>query len=137
MDNNEIMQKLQELIGTESEMLVLKGRFQNPERFATTKTQEIYYTFMLKTLKSGGDNEYSAGYHTYQIVIPTAISNNYTDDDIKNYKDKEVIVLCSLSGIVKKGETRKYNNISIYAEKIKITKEFSQSNKVQEKSYQL
>ena len=105
-------------LGENKELHVMKGLFQSPGRHVKT-TGEIYYSFDLKTLKQyGADDEYGQTYNMYNCIIPSDMAMNFTDDDIKAFKDCEVIVICSTRCSIKRGDKVKYNNISFYVQDI-------------------
>ncbi|WP_202709705.1 hypothetical protein [Sporosalibacterium faouarense] len=118
--NNDLLTKLNELLKDEKELMILKGQLQSPEK-QIKEDGQIYYTFTLKTVKKYTNDLYSTGFSTYYIVIPTSVSAKLSDDDIKDMKGNEVLVLldpsCRTKIITARESGNKYkvnHNINLY-----------------------
>ena len=75
-------------------------------------------------------------YNTYYCIMPVDVSKRFTQEDIKEMKDNEVICICSPRAYVrtfvnnKTGEQVAVNNVNLYCIDImmirQINKEFEQ-----------
>ncbi|NTV91478.1 MAG: hypothetical protein HGA22_14150 [Clostridiales bacterium] len=87
--------KINAILGEESELIALKGKFFSPAEVAKKDGGEIYYTFKLRVPKGINEDKYNQSYNSYYLIMPAEISNRYTKDEITNFKNNEVIVLCT------------------------------------------
>lgn len=112
-------------LGEEKELHVMKGLFMSP-MVAHKQTGEAYYSFDLKVLKQfGDDDEYGQTYNLYNCIIPSDLAINYSSEDIKAFKDCEVIVLVTTKCSVKRVNNNKFNNISLFVQSIELSRKVS------------
>lgn len=133
---SEVLEKLNEILGSENELVVLKGKMFMPMQHKRQEDSESYFTFRLKCIKRGNEDAYSQAYNTYYCIMPVDVSKRFTLEQIKEIKDNEVICICSTRAYVrnflnnKTGEQVAVNNINLYCVDImmvrQIKKEFEQ-----------
>jgi len=122
--NESLLEKFNSLMGEEKELILLKGQMINPSKRKKKDSEEVYYTFSLKTVKKMGEDEYSQGYNTYQIIVSVEKSKQFTDEQIKAMKNNEVLVLLETSCHIRKfGDNGRDNKITFYLVEIMQTKE--------------
>lgn len=136
-NKNELMQKVDILLGAEKELLILKGMLLSPKVCTTKDSKQEYYTFMLKTIKAMSTDEYAQGYNTYHCIMPVETSKKYTKEEISGLKNNEVLCLCSANAHVKKfdkketGEEFTVNNITIYVNDLMLIRTIDNTRTVQ------
>lgn len=109
-------------LGEEKELHVMKGLFMSP-MVATKGTGEQYYSFDLKVLKQfGDDEEYGQTYNLYNCIIPSDLAMRFTSEDIKGFKDCEVLVLVTAKCSVKRVNNNKFNNISFFVQHLELSR---------------
>jgi hypothetical protein len=117
----ETMDNIIKILGDEKELHIFRGQIQAPVKNTNTN-KETYYTFNLKTVTSAANDEYSTNSNVYHCVMPAEISKQYSDIQISELKDYEVIIIASMSARVKnfkkEDQTFKYNNINIFIQSI-------------------
>jgi len=133
---SDVLEKFNEILGSENELVVLKGKMFMPMQYKRQEDNESYFTFRLKCIKRANEDAYSQAYNTYYCIMPVDVSKRYTQEDIKEMKDNEVICICSPRAYVrtfannKTGEQVAVNNVNLYCVDImqvrKINKEFEQ-----------
>ena len=133
---SDVLEKFNEILGSENELVVLKGKMFMPMQYKRQEDSESYYTFRLKCIKRANEDAYSQAYNTYYCIMPVEVSKKFTQEDIKEMKDNEVICICSPRAYVrtfannKTGEQVAVNNVNLYCVDImkvrQINKEFEQ-----------
>ena len=119
-NKSEVLERFNEILGSETELIVLKGKMFMPMQHKRQEDNESYYTFRLKCIKKANEDAYSQAYNTYYIIMPVDVSRRFTSDEIKAMKDNEVICICSTRAYVrnfvnrKTGEQVSVNNINLY-----------------------
>lgn len=130
-----VLEKFNEILGSETELVVLKGKMFMPMQYKRQEDNESYFTFRLKCIKRANEDAYSQAYNTYYCIMPVDVSKRFTQEDIKEMKDNEVICICSPRAYVRTfvnntGEQVAVNNINLYCIDImmvrQINKEFEQ-----------
>lgn len=131
-----VLEKFNEILGSENELVVLKGKMFMPMQYKRQEDNESYFTFRLKCIKRANEDAYSQAYNTYYCIMPVDVSKRFTQEDIKEMKDNEVICICAPRAYVrtfvnnKTGEQVAVNNINLYCIDImmvrQINKEFEQ-----------
>lgn len=121
---NEMLKKVDNLLGQEKELIVLKGMLFSPAMAHTQEGNHPYYSFKLKVLKNSGSDEYGQSFNTYYCIMPSEVAKGFTQQDITTMKNNEVICLCSANAQVKTlGEKKiSVNNISLYCHGIMMTR---------------
>ena len=115
-----ILERLNEIMGEEKELIVLKGKMFMPMQHRRQEDSESYYTFRLKCIKRGNEDVYTQAYNTYYCIMPVDVAKRYTQEEIKGMKDNEVICICAPRAYVrnfvnsKTGEQVSVNNINLY-----------------------
>lgn len=115
MKGNEMLKKVDTLLGTEKELIILKGKLTVPQKAATKADGEIYYTFRLKTLKRSSNDEYGQSFNTYQIVVPCDVAKNISESELSALKNNEVLCICQANAnakVLPNGAV--VNNISLF-----------------------
>lgn len=113
-------------LGEEKELHVLKGLFMSPMIAQKQQTGEVYYSFDLKTLKQfGNDEEYGQTYNLYNCIIPSDYAIQFTNENIKAFKDCEVIVIATAKCSVRKVGNNKFNNISLFVQHLELSRKVS------------
>lgn len=126
VEKTEFLEKVNNLLGEEKELILLKGKMFSPQLSRTQEGNEVYYTFKLKCVKNISNDEYGSAFNTYYCVVPTAIAKDYTEEDFsERFKNNEVVVVCSANASVKTlGQNNMVvNNIRLYASSIVLSKE--------------
>ena len=133
---SDVLEKFNEILGSENELIVLKGKMFMPMQYKRQEDNESYFTFRLKCIKRANEDAYSQAYNTYYCIMPVDVSKRFTQEDIKEMKDNEVICICAPRAYVrtfvnnKTGEQVAVNNINLYCIDImmvrQINKEFEQ-----------
>lgn len=100
--NANMLLKINDLLGSEKELVVLKGKLITPSKHKTADEKGIYYSFHLRTLKRLSTDEYGTTFNTYHCIVPVEVSKRYSDDEISSFKDNEVICLLSVNCRIKK-----------------------------------
>jgi|LSQX01.2.fsa_nt_gb hypothetical protein len=117
---SEVLEKMNEILGSETELIVLKGKMFMPMQHKRQEDSESYYTFRLKCIKKANEDAYSQAYNTYYCIMPVDVSKKFTQEEIKEMKDNEVICICAPRAYVrtfvnnKTGEQVAVNNINLY-----------------------
>lgn len=134
---SDVLEKFNEILGSENELVVLKGKMFMPMQYKRQEDNESYFTFRLKCIKRANEDAYSQAYNTYYCIMPVDVSKRFTSEDIKEMKDNEVICICSPRAYVrtfvnnKTGEQVAVNNVNLYCVDImkvrQINKEFEQA----------
>lgn len=134
---SDVLEKFNEILGSENELVVLKGKMFMPMQYKRQEDNESYFTFRLKCIKRANEDAYSQAYNTYYCIMPVDVSKRYTQEDLKEMKDNEVICLCAPRAYVrtfvnnKTGEQVAVNNVNLYCVDImkvrQINKEFEQA----------
>lgn len=133
---SDVLEKFNEILGSENELVVLKGKMFMPMQYKRQEDNESYFTFRLKCIKRANEDAYSQAYNTYYCIMPVDVSKRFTSEDVKEMKDNEVICLCAPRAYVrtftnnKTGEQVAVNNVNLYCIDImivrQINKEFEQ-----------
>lgn len=133
---SEVLEKFNEILGSETELIVLKGKMFMPMQHKRQEDNESYFTFRLKCIKRANEDAYSQAYNTYYCIMPVEVSKRFTSEDVKEMKDNEVICICSPRAYVrtfvnnKTGEQVAVNNVNLYCIDImmvrQINKEYEQ-----------
>lgn len=134
---SDVLEKFNEILGSENELVVLKGKMFMPMQYKRQEDNESYFTFRLKCIKRANEDAYSQAYNTYYCIMPVDVSKRFTSEDVKEMKDNEVICLCAPRAYVrtfinnKTGEQVAVNNVNLYCVDImkvrQINKEFEQA----------
>lgn len=138
----EVLEKFNEILGSETELVVLKGKMFMPMQHKRQEDNESYFTFRLKCIKRLNEDAYSQGYNTYYCIMPVDVAKRYTPEKIKAIKDNEVICICSPRAYVrnflnsKTGEQVAVNNINLYCIDIMMVRSIKKEYE-QEKSLKL
>ncbi len=116
---SEVLEKFNNILGSETELIVLKGKMFMPMQHKRQEDSESYYTFRLKCIKKANEDAYSQAYNTYYCIMPVDVSKRFTSEDVKEMKDNEVICICSSRAFVRTfvnntGEQVAVNNINLY-----------------------
>lgn len=134
MKNESLLAKINDLLGEEKELIVLKGKLFSPAEVKRQEDQAIYYTFRLKVLKAANDDAYAQSFNTYFIIMPAEVAKRYTREQIREMKDNEVILLCSARAGTREfvnkntGEKVTVNNISLYGLDIMFTRQIKKDS---------
>lgn len=126
---SEVLEKVNAILGSENELIVLKGKMFMPMQHKRQEDNESYYTFRLKCIKRANDDTYSQAFNTYYCIMPVEVSKRFSQEDIRDMKDNEVICICSSRAIVKNfvnnktGEQIAVNNINLYCVDIMMIRE--------------
>ena len=56
---SEVLEKMNEILGSETELIVLKGKMFMPMQHKRQEDSESYYTFRLKCIKKANEDVYS------------------------------------------------------------------------------
>ncbi|MEM0173433.1 MAG: hypothetical protein QXI16_02885 [Sulfolobaceae archaeon] len=134
IEKTEFLEKVNNLLGEEKELLLLKGKMFSPQLSKTQESNETYYTFKLKCVKNISNDEYGSAFNTYYCVVPSIIAKEYTEKDFaERFKNNEVIVICSANASIKtlgQNNNMVVNNIRLYATNIILSKEITGEKKV-------
>ncbi|MEM4935347.1 MAG: hypothetical protein QXY78_05390 [Thermoplasmata archaeon] len=133
MKNGDYLEKVNNLLGEEKELIILKGKMFSPQLSKTQEGNETYYTFKLKCLKNISNDEYGSAFNTYYCVVPSAVSKDYTEKDFaETFKNNEVVVLCSANASTKTlGQNNVVvNNIRLYVTSIMLSREITGEKKI-------
>lgn len=115
-----LTERINELMGNEKELIVLKGKLYSPTEEHKQETGEVYYTFRLKVIKNINDDEYGKNYNTYICIMPCDVSHKFSKQQIQDMKNNEVLALCSARAGVRTfmrkdtDEQVAVNNITLY-----------------------
>lgn len=113
--NIDLLQKINDMLIDEKELIVVKGKLTQPQKQSTTDGKGIYYSFQLRVLKKLGIDEYATTFNTYHCIIPQDVAKRYSDDEISSFKDNEVICLMSANCRTKKLDNGAIvNNITFF-----------------------
>jgi hypothetical protein len=128
LENESLLKRMNRMMADEKELILLKGKMSQPKKMKTDE-DKIYYTFVLRVLKRLSSDEYGTTFNTYFCVVPTNVSCNMTDDDIKSMKDNEVICLLTANCRTKTLTNSKVtvNNITLFVNDIVITRTIDNS----------
>lgn len=122
----ETLQKLQEMLGENKQMVLVKGQLLKPVAVPKKEGGDLYCTFILKQVKSFSDDEYSQGYNNFLCIMPSEIFSRYTREEIAAMKGNEVLAVLEISNIVRnlQGQQGPYtvNNTTYYVHDITQTK---------------
>ena len=130
---SDVLEKFNEILGTENELVVLKGKMFMPMQYKRQEDNESYFTFRLKCIKRANEDVYSQAYNTYYCIMPVEVSKRFTQEDIKEMKDNEVICICSPRAYVrtftnnKTGEQVAVNNVNLYCVDIMKVRQINKS----------
>ncbi|NMB98229.1 MAG: hypothetical protein GYA02_16750 [Clostridiaceae bacterium] len=134
IEKTEFVEKVNNLLGEEKELILLKGKMFSPQLSRTQEGNEIYYTFKLKCVKNISNDEYGSAFNTYYCVVPSAVAKEYTEKDFaEKFKNNEVIVICSANASTKtlgQNNNMVVNNIRLYASSIILSKEIVADKKI-------
>lgn len=127
--NEYVMEDLNKMLGEERELHILKGQLLNPVILSKKDGTGHYMSFRLKTLKQISDDEYSQRNNMFQIIVSEEKAKKFGSAYFKEVKDQEVIVLCDISNMTKKGNSGSpvyFNNVSYYLIDIMKTRDITQ-----------
>lgn len=124
---SELIQRCEEVMESNKELLLLRGKMYGVEICYTKDKKAKYYTFKLKVLKNLGNNDYGHCYNTYHCVVPVVIAGQYNDTDFESMKDNEVICICTANAQVRKSTNSDicYNNITLFVNTVKVVKKLT------------
>ena len=132
--NISLIAKINDLLGEEKELIVLKGKMFSPAEVKRQEDGAVYYTFKMKVLKAQNDDAYAQSFNTYFVVLPAEIAKRYTREQIQEFKNNEVIVLCSAKAGTRAftrkdtGEQVTVNNINLYGIDIMFTRQIKKES---------
>jgi hypothetical protein len=123
--SGDLLKKVDNLLGNEKELIILKGMFFSPAMAHTQQGNNPYYSFKLKVLKNTGSDEYGQSFNTYHVIMPSEVAKDFPQQAITAMKNNEVVCLCSANAQVKVlGEKKiNVNNISLYCHGLMMTRE--------------
>lgn len=126
----EKLEKLEIILNGSKENITVKGQVLSIMKCERKDTRDVYYTFVMKVLKSLSDDEYGQSFNTMNIVMPADYVkvNKITDESISAMKKNEVICIlasdCHAKRITQSdGVTYYVNNINFYVVEMHQTKE--------------
>lgn len=128
-EKHSMIEKVNEILGDERELIVLKGKLYQPLQEHRKEDNQPYYSFKLKVIKKINDDMYSQGYNSYSCIMPVERSKQISTEEMRAMKDNEVICLCSARASVRSfankttGEQVTVNNINLYVVDLMFTRE--------------
>lgn len=136
-----MLEKFKELLGDNSQLVLLKGQLRNIERKAKD-TGEIYYTADLRVPRLNSDDIYGTSFNIMNVCFSTeyVTANGLGDSHMKQLKDNEVILLISLVSSIfvnKNGDNiYKNNRVLFYVEDHMLSRSI-EKHELKQKSYNI
>lgn len=127
----ERMEELNNYLGKEREMHILKGQLLSPLILAKKDNTGHYMTFRLKTIKQISDDEYMQSNNLYQIVVSEEKCKQFGSAFFKELTGQEVIVLLDVNNYLRRGNSSMplyFNNVSYYLVDIMKTRNVTENN---------
>lgn len=127
----ERMEELNDFLGKERELHILKGQLLNPVIIAKKDGTGHYMGFRLKTIKQASDNEYLQVSNMYQIIVSEEKCKKLGSAFFKELEGQEVIVLVNVNNYTRRGNTNTtvyFNNVSYYLVDIMKTRDITENN---------
>lgn len=127
----EKMTELNELLGKERELHILKGQLLNPVILSKKNNAGHYMGFRLKTIKQVSDDEYLQMNNMYQVIVSEEKCKEFGSAFFKELTGQEVIVLLDVNNYTKKGNSNMsifFNNVSYYLVDIMKTRNVTENN---------
>lgn len=124
MVNDNLVEKVMEMMGENSQLCFIKGQLRNPE-MRVKENDDVYYLADIRVPKLMNDTVYGVSFDVYHVCFSSEFvkENNITKEYITSLKDNEVFVDLTLSAKVNQkkveGRVDKYNSTNYFVNYIK------------------